>query len=145
MIQAKFKADPAQPCTRENERKQKPDSSQMCPETGQEELAQIGIQEMMFKCKKNAFYCKDGQALAQVAQRGCGISVLGDTQNPTGCSAEQPALGDPALAGCWTRQSPEAPSYLNRSVIVPEFLEITDDLIFIIFCMCVITSALLLA
>ena len=43
------------------------------------------------------------QALAQVAQRGCGVSVLGDTQKPSGCGPGQPALGDTAGAGAWSR------------------------------------------
>jgi len=68
----------------------------MSPEIGQGELAQIRIQEMTFKCKKKAFYCTDDQALAQAAQRVCGVSILGDIQNPTGHSARQPALGSPA-------------------------------------------------
>lgn len=40
----------------------------------------------------------------------------------------------------WIRQSPEAPSDLNHSVIQLEFIGITDY-----FCMCAVTSALLLA
>lgn len=35
----------------------------------------------------------------QVAQRGCQVSVLGDTQNPTGQGPGQPALSDPPHAG----------------------------------------------
>jgi len=35
--------------------------------------------------------------LEQVSQRGCGVSVLGDIQNVTGCSPEQPAVADLAL------------------------------------------------
>ena len=38
-------------------------------------------------------------ALAQVAQRGCGVSHLGDTQKPSGHGPGQPALGGPAWAG----------------------------------------------
>lgn len=34
----------------------------------------------------------------QVAQEGCGISILEDAQNPTGQGAEQCALIDPALS-----------------------------------------------
>ena len=38
-------------------------------------------------------------ALAQAAQRVCGLSFSGDIQDSPGCGAVQPALGDPALAG----------------------------------------------
>lgn len=34
-----------------------------------------------------------GQTLPQVSQRGCGVSIFEDIQNPTGHSAGQPALG----------------------------------------------------
>ena len=40
----------------------------------------------------------------QVAQRGCGVSVFGDVQNPTGHNPEQPASADAVLnKGDWTR------------------------------------------
>jgi len=42
-------------------------------------------------------------ALAQASQRGCGFSFSGDIQDPPGRGAVQPALGDPASAGDWTR------------------------------------------
>ena len=41
-------------------------------------------------------------ALAQAAQRGCGVSFSGDIPTPAGRGPVQPALGDPALAGGWT-------------------------------------------
>jgi len=41
---------------------------------------------------------RDG-ALAQAAQRGCGVSFSGDIQAPPGRGPVQPALGDPASAG----------------------------------------------
>jgi len=40
-------------------------------------------------------------ALAQAAQRGCGVSFSGDIPAPPGCGAVPPALGDPAWAGGW--------------------------------------------
>jgi len=39
----------------------------------------------------------------QAAQGGCGVSMSGDIQHPPGRSPVQPALGDPASAGGWTR------------------------------------------
>ncbi|KAK4831197.1 hypothetical protein QYF61_015929 [Mycteria americana] len=47
--------------------------------------------------QENIFHHEGGQALAQVAQRGCGISILGDIQSPAGHGPEQPAVADPAL------------------------------------------------
>lgn len=44
--------------------------------------------------------------------------MFGDIQNPAKQYAEQSAAADPALSGAWTRQSPEAPSYLSYSVIL---------------------------
>ena len=44
------------------------------------------------------FYSKGGEALAQVAWRGSGCPVLGDSQGRAGCGSGQPGLvvGDPA-------------------------------------------------
>ena len=41
-------------------------------------------------------------ALAQAAQRGCGVSFSGDIPALAGIGAVQPALGDPASAEGWT-------------------------------------------
>jgi len=61
--------------------------------------------------------CIDG-ALAQVAQRGCGVSFSGDTQDLPGQSPVQPALGDPALAGGWTGWPTEVPANPDHAVIL---------------------------
>lgn len=66
---------------------------------------------------------EDSQMLEQVAQRGCGVSFPGNTQNLLGCGPMQPALGEPALAGGWMRQSPEVPSNPKQSVILVLFQE----------------------
>ena len=38
-------------------------------------------------------YCAGGQALEQVAQRGCGVSLTGDIQEPPGPTPVPCALG----------------------------------------------------
>lgn len=43
------------------------------------------------------FYCEGGQTQNQVAQRGCGVSISEDTQNPTGHSEGQTPLGGPCF------------------------------------------------
>lgn len=43
------------------------------------------------------FYSEGDQTQEQAAQRGCGVSELGDIQNPTRNSPGQPARADPAL------------------------------------------------
>ena len=48
-------------------------------------------------------YCKGGQALAQVAQRGRGIFIPGCIQKLSGHGPGQPILGDLAGAGAWSR------------------------------------------
>jgi len=66
----------------------------------------VGGQEAMdankyktFCLNKRLFHSEGGQTLEDFAQRGCGASILGSTQNWTGHSREQPALGDHAWAG----------------------------------------------
>lgn len=41
------------------------------------------------------------QTLQQGPQNGSGVPVPGDTQNPSGCGPEQPALVDPVLIRSW--------------------------------------------
>lgn len=45
------------------------------------------------------FFKLCGQAVQQVAQRGCGVFTPGDIQNSTGCGPEQPGVGDYELVG----------------------------------------------
>lgn len=55
----------------------------------------------------------------QVAQRGCQVSVSGDTQNPTGQVPGQPALSDTVRSQKgWTRQSLKALSTLSYFLIL---------------------------
>lgn len=46
--------------------------------------------------RKNACHVS-GQTLAQISQRCCGISILGDSQNSTGKDPEQPSVTVPVL------------------------------------------------
>ena len=57
--------------------------------------------EILLKLKRTLFLREGGQTLAQVAQRSCGVSTLGETQNLAGHSPGQPAPGDLALSGRW--------------------------------------------
>lgn len=45
--------------------------------------------------QKNLSYCEGGQTLDQVAQRWCGVSILGDIQNLDEHGPRQPAIVDP--------------------------------------------------
>ena len=60
--------------------------------------AQTGTQEVPPEYEEKLHHCEGDWALAQAAQRGCGVSFSGDIQNPPGHNPVQPALGDPALA-----------------------------------------------
>jgi len=46
-----------------------------------------------------SFCCEDGQTLDQAAQRACGASVPGDTENLSGQALRNLALAEPASAG----------------------------------------------
>jgi len=46
--------------------------------------------------QQTLLFCGGDHALAQVAQRGCGVSHSGDIKKPSGHGPGQPALGDPA-------------------------------------------------
>lgn len=52
------------------------------------------MQEITFKL----FHCDGGQILEGVAQIGCGVSITGDTPNPTGYGPGKVALADAALS-----------------------------------------------
>lgn len=74
-------------------------SFQQCPVTGPEEKARSEAQEIPSEWQKTLFYCQDDHALTQVAQRGCEVSLFGDTQKLSQHSPGQLALGGPAWVG----------------------------------------------
>lgn len=64
------------------------------------------------------FHCDGDQALLQLDQGGCEVSILEDIQKLPGYSSGQPALGGPSWAWGWSRWPLEFLSNLNRSVIL---------------------------
>lgn len=63
-----------------------------------------------WKYRNFHFLLGNGQTLKQIAQRGCGVFMLRDIQNPDGHNPEQPAPADPALSRGLGRRSPEVSS-----------------------------------
>jgi len=63
--------------------------------------AQTEAEEAPAEHEEELLPSEGDEALEQAAQRGWGVSS-GDTQTPSGHGPVQSALGDPALAGCWT-------------------------------------------
>ena len=65
--------------------------------------AQTEAQEVPSEHAEELLRPEGDGALEQAAQGGCGVFFSGDIQDPLGRGPVQPALGDPALAGSWTR------------------------------------------
>jgi len=59
------------------------------------------------------FHSEGDGAIEQAAQGGCGVSS-GDIQDLPGQGPLQPAIGNPASAGVWTRWPTEVPSQNYR-------------------------------
>jgi len=55
---------------------------------------QIGIQEVLYEDEEEVMYCGGDRALEQAAQRSCGVSFSGDTQDLPGHSPVQPTVGN---------------------------------------------------
>ena len=53
-------------------------------------------QEALSEYQETLFHCEGGQALAQVAQGGCGVSILADTQKPPEHGPGRLAVDGPA-------------------------------------------------
>lgn len=62
-----------------------PNSFHWCSAIGQEQWAQTEAQEVPSEYEEKLLYCESDRALEHAAQRGHGVSFLGDTQNPPGC------------------------------------------------------------
>lgn len=67
---------------------------------------------------KTLFYCDGNQALAQLAQKSCGVFLIGDLQRSSGHGPGQPALSVTFWAGGWTWSHPGVSSSLKFSVIL---------------------------
>ena len=80
-------------------------SFQWWPATGQRAT---GTKEVSSEYEEKLLYFE------QAARRGCGFSFSGDIQNPP----RYFPVHLPALAGGWTRQSPEVPSNPYNSLIL---------------------------
>lgn len=76
------------------------------------------------KCKKctklnmNIHCIKLSTGTAQVAQGGCGVSILRDNKKIFEHGPKQPATSGPAWAGGWTRWLPEVPYNLSHFMIL---------------------------
>jgi len=60
--------------------------------------AQTEAEEVLSEHEEELLPSEGDGALAQAAQRGCGVSFSGDIQDPPGYGPVQPAVGDPASA-----------------------------------------------
>jgi len=65
--------------------------------------AQTEAQEVPSELEEELLHSEGDGAQEQAAQRGYGVSFSGDIQDPPGQGPVQPAVGDPASAGGWTR------------------------------------------
>jgi len=65
--------------------------------------AQTEAEEVPSEHEEELLRSEGDGALEQAAQRGYGASFSGHIKKPPGHSSVQPAVGDPALAGGWTR------------------------------------------
>lgn len=72
-----------------------PGSSRWCSVTGHRTMGTSGNTRNSTSEKK--LYCEGDWTLGQASQRDCGVSILGNTQNPSGRSPERPAVVNLAL------------------------------------------------
>lgn len=71
-----------------------------CKQMQQDEKqwAQNETREAPSEHQETFYHCKGDQALAQVSQRGCGVSLVGDAKKLSGHVPRQPVLGGPCLS-----------------------------------------------
>jgi len=79
---------------REDAKRTEPGSAQWCPVTDQGQWAQTETQAVLSEHQETLCHCEGNLPLAQVAQGGCGVSILGDTQNPAGHGHARMAVVD---------------------------------------------------
>lgn len=96
-------------------------SFQWCPVTGPEAMdTNWKLRSFPVSIRKHFFFffCEDGQALMQVAQRGCDIFILADTSKVSGPGGPgQLAVSVSAWAGELDQMTSRWPFNLNQSVI----------------------------
>lgn len=68
------------------------DSIQLCPVKGTEAKGTDWNKRFLRNIREHFCHHESDQALVQVTQRGCGVSIPGDSQKPPGYGPEQPTL-----------------------------------------------------
>ncbi|XP_068040634.1 TATA box-binding protein-like 1 isoform X2 [Anomalospiza imberbis] len=61
-------------------------------------MAETDAQEVPDEHEEELLYCAADRALEQIVQGGCGVSLTGDTQEPSGHNPVPRALGRPCLS-----------------------------------------------
>lgn len=84
---------------------------------------ELKYKKLHLKTRIKHFDCDNGQTLEHTAQRHCGVSILGDTQNPPRHSPEQPDLPDPDLNTECIKQSPKVPASIDDTAILCDYSE----------------------
>lgn len=79
----------------------------------QKQQAQTETQEVPPECKETCFHCDSNCTWDQVAQRGCGVYIHGDTQKLSGPGPEQLAPDEPASAGRVEKMTSRRPFQLQ--------------------------------
>lgn len=70
----------------------------MASDRNNEQVHKQKYNKFPFKLQKPLCRGESGQALEQVLQRSCGVSIPRHVQNLSGHGPEHPAVGEPALS-----------------------------------------------